>query len=142
MKNCGMCKEDKPEEDFAWKVQGKRLQSHCRVCQREYRRIHYENNKQMYIDKAAKWREEQKIIFYSWLSRQECTDCRNSDMRVLEFDHLDNKDYDIGKKIGVIKFEVLMEEVAKCEIVCANCHKIRTCTRGNFYRYLAIQALR
>jgi len=58
-----------------------------------------------------------------------CTDCgRMFPHYVLEFDHLpgtkkvDNV-YRVLKKYGV---DAAWQEVSKCEVVCANCHKIRT----------------
>ena len=49
-----MCKLDIPENDvnFASRQdRGKKeFQSNCRNCQKEYRRQHYLNNKQKYID--------------------------------------------------------------------------------------------
>lgn len=138
MKTCSKCKLDKDLDQFAWrsKKAGTR-QAYCKSCHLAYRQLHYEDNRQKYIDKAARWREEQKVIFYHWLSSQSCLDCGNPDMRVLEFDHLDDKSYAIADKIGRVKFEILQEEIAKCDVVCANCHKIRTAERGEFYKYLA-----
>jgi hypothetical protein len=62
-----------------------------------------------------------------------CADCRNRFPHyVLEFDHKPGKN-----KIDVV-YRVLRAfgpdaawlEVAKCDVVCANCHKIRTYRRG------------
>jgi hypothetical protein len=56
-----------------------------------------------------------------------CVDCGYNDNPVaLQFDHIeDNKEFTIGQRAGN-SMERLMEEVAKCEVVCANCHHIRT----------------
>jgi len=58
-----------------------------------------------------------------------CADCRNRYPHyMLEFDHrpeekkLDNV-YRVLKKFGL---EKAMEEIKKCDVVCANCHKHRT----------------
>lgn len=138
MKTCRKCGSLKNESEFAWKEVGKRLQSYCKDCQKVYRREHYEANKQKYIDKASKWRVEQREEFYGWLNKQSCVDCGNSDMRVLEFDHLRDKEFTISKVLGTVKFDVLKKEMDKCDVVCANCHRIRTATRGNHYQYASI----
>lgn len=53
-----------------------------------------------------------------------CKDCGNGDPRVLEFDHVEKKSYNISSVCYVgERFE---QELKKCELVCANCHKIRT----------------
>lgn len=59
-----------------------------------------------------------------------CMDCGyNEHPYVLDFDHVR------GKKIGSIcslrnrSWEIIEAEIAKCEVVCANCHRIRTLNR-------------
>jgi hypothetical protein len=52
-------------------------------------------------------------------------DCGEKDVRVLEFDHVrGKKGFDIGnwRCFGMLR---LLEEIAKCDVVCANCHLIR-----------------
>jgi len=64
-----------------------------------------------------------------------CVDCGyNAHAEALEFDHLPDsgKLFNIGEKIGSYSMKKLMEEVAKCEVVCANCHAIRTSSRRRF----------
>lgn len=62
-----------------------------------------------------------------------CTDCGLSYPHfVMDYDHVR------GKKTGLISmaasrhwnFKRLDEELAKCDLVCANCHRIRTFTRA------------
>jgi hypothetical protein len=54
-----------------------------------------------------------------------CEKCGDKRWYVLEFHHLDptKKDFSIAssaKRFGNIKF---MEEIKKCEVLCANCHR-------------------
>jgi len=51
----------------------------------------------------------------------------------LEFDHLPGttKVGSIANLKGRIPNQALLDEIAKCEIVCANCHAIRTVNRQN-----------
>lgn len=65
--------------------------------------------------------------------QQPCQDCGKSFLpHMMDFDHHGNeKLFDISKPIkGSIKnykpTKILLDEIAKCEIVCANCHRIRT----------------
>lgn len=63
-----------------------------------------------------------------YLQNNPCVDCGNSNPIVLEFDHVR------GEKICNVSsmvwkgyaFKTLLTEIAKCEIRCANCHKIKT----------------
>ena len=68
-----------------------------------------------------------------FLKNKSCVDCGNSDIRVLEFDHVR------GIKKGHVSHAVkdawslkrLQEEIDKCEIRCCNCHRIVTIERRN-----------
>ncbi len=61
-----------------------------------------------------------------------CADCGyNKDPVALDFDHiLGEKAFNIGQSVGAHGLLALLEEVDKCEVVCANCHRIRTVDRG------------
>ena len=61
-----------------------------------------------------------------------CADCGfNKHPAALEFDHMPGsmKLFNISEQIGNKSREVLWAEIAKCEVVCANCHAIRTADR-------------
>jgi len=59
-----------------------------------------------------------------------CADCGINDYRLLDFDHLANKKYTISHMVsGNYSLETVLNEVSKCEVVCSNCHRIRTVTR-------------
>lgn len=129
MKICGTCKESKDLSEFS--ISKGKPQFNCKVCHSEYRKKHYQDNKKKYISKASSTRTEYRNEYYTWLSGKSCVDCGNSDIRVLEHDHLSDKSFNVSSKIGTRKLSSLMEEIEKCDIVCANCHRIRTVTRGN-----------
>jgi hypothetical protein len=66
-----------------------------------------------------------------YLQSHPCVDCNNSDLRVLEFDHVRGT-----KKDGVaqlarqgVSLKALKEEIGKCEVRCRNCHAIKTYER-------------
>ena len=63
-----------------------------------------------------------------------CTDCHLSyPSYVMDFDHLPQykKSFAIGQSIPNKKtLDQIIAEIAKCELVCANCHRIRTHNRG------------
>ena len=59
-----------------------------------------------------------------------CTDCGVCyPPYVMDFDHLRDKRRLISRLRGV-STKLLLSEVAKCELVCSNCHRIRTFKRG------------
>jgi hypothetical protein len=58
-----------------------------------------------------------------------CEQCGIDDIRVLDFDHLDPKlkSFGIARAINAsYSWEKIQEEIKKCRILCANCHRIRT----------------
>ena len=66
-------------------------------------------------------------------------DCGNGDIRVLTFDHLEpaEKDFNISKAVqNGTSWERIQAEIAKCEIVCHNCHAIRTSEQFGWHRAL------
>lgn len=73
---------------------------------------------------------------FEYLDDHDCVECGETDSRVLQFDHVR------GKKRGNVAqmvargygWNTILEEIAKCEVVCANCHARRTAQRGGFWR--------
>lgn len=63
-----------------------------------------------------------------------CTDCKiKYPSYVMDFDHLDasQKLFCVGQLNKAWSAERLLAEIEKCELVCANCHRIRTHNRKN-----------
>lgn len=59
-----------------------------------------------------------------------CKDCGNTyPYYVMEFDHLRDKVAAVGDMAGSQSIKAVLAEIEKCEVVCANCHKIRTFNR-------------
>jgi uncharacterized protein YktB (UPF0637 family) len=56
-----------------------------------------------------------------------CVDCGVSNHIILDFDHIKDKKYNISRMIhDGFSWAAIKKEIAKCEVVCANCHRIRT----------------
>jgi hypothetical protein len=61
-----------------------------------------------------------------------CVDCGyNAHPAALDFDHVGpaEKIDNVSRLIRLRSWEVIEAEIAKCEVVCANCHRIRTVGR-------------
>lgn len=60
-----------------------------------------------------------------------CADCgENYPYYVMQFDHvIGTKFIKINRMVYTSSFHAVMEEIAKCEVVCANCHHSRTFNR-------------
>lgn len=76
-------------------------------------------------------RERNRKLALEYLSSG-CCDCGEKDIIVLEFDHVR------GEKVEVLSILIsapcgiqkLTEELKKCDVVCANCHRRRTAQRN------------
>jgi hypothetical protein len=64
-----------------------------------------------------------------------CVDCGyRGHHEALEFDHIsDDKRYNISEVLWK-PFSAIIEETMKCEVVCANCHRVRTFARREALR--------
>lgn len=144
-KVCTGCKESKPLDDFGMKS-GKK-NTRCKACvNKYYREIYYADpERKKYIlgrnrenSRIAKERAIQVVLKSFELG---CTDCGNKDVRVLEFDHLRDKEFNVGVLMNMNSHDRLIKEIEKCEVVCANCHKIRTYSRSDSWRNAAVYPL-
>ena len=140
-KMCRVCKVPKDVKCFAKK--GKWRATICGHCRRIYAAQHYRNNKQAYLRRSKlrnpQQRKRIREFIVSYKSNKPCSDCsRVYPHYIMDFDHVDPR----SKKRSVAKFsgtccslERVKEEIEKCELVCANCHRQRTwdrMTKGNF----------
>ena len=75
----------------------------------------------------AQVKEQQRLI-NEYKMEHGCVDCGYSKHPyALDFDHLRDKKYNIGSLArSRCSPETLWSEIAKCEIRCANCHRIKT----------------
>lgn len=72
---------------------------------------------------------------YNILKDAKCVDCKYDNWLALEFDHLPeySKKFDVSQMYSK-SLEAIQKEIDKCEIVCSNCHSIRTFKRINSWR--------
>jgi len=115
----------------------------CRGCRSAYGKEHYAANKAQYIRLAAERKQrvgiERWTFLIDYFRTHPCSDCAETDPLVLEFDHLGDKHFNISQALLSRPWPVILDEIAKCDVVCANCHRRRTATRGGFRRAAVAQ---
>lgn len=131
-KRCPTCQQTKSTEHFH-KNRARRdgLASHCKDCQKTISRKHYESNKPAYYTRNKRAKRKQSLEILEMKKNTPCKDCGGSfHPYIMEFDHRDpeTKLFSIARR-GKIVYKKLRDELAKCDLVCANCHKLRTFRR-------------
>ena len=131
LRRCGSCGIARPLDMFYLgreersRAAGRIRLRPCRICIR---------------DSNAARRKPRQAIINQIKATYGCTDCgiKSPDHpEIFDFDHLPGTE----KAGSIAKFSVagsiedLMEEIAKCEVVCANCHRIRTCGRESTWPF-------
>ena len=138
-RRCGRCGVEKPVSEFNWRRRHRgQRDNFCRPCHAEYKQEHYAANRQRYVDQA---RERKRIVaerrmrfLLDYFAEHPCRDCGEDDPVVLEFDHLSDKAFNISHALPFRAWATILAEIAKCDVVCANCHRRRTATRGGHLR--------
>ena len=139
MKTCSKCLLEKDEADFTFK-RGEKRKSICRDCSKAYCKEHYQKNKKYYVKRARKFNDRRvdtnRQLLSAYLKIQKCADCGNTDFRVLEFDHKqrEEKRHNVCNMLWRYTWETILEEIAKCDVRCANCHRIKTVNQLGWYR--------
>jgi len=108
-------------------------QGRCKECMRIYSKNRYKSNEELRekcIKKARKLSKARyasnKAMVNEYRKNHPCVDCGNADIRVLDFDHRDPAEKSFCISWGYHKRpEQIMKEIEKCDIRCANCHRIK-----------------
>ena len=142
-KQCSKCHEWKSEASFNYKVKRKGIrQSYCRACHKKYLKKHYEENSKYYKNKARvhtkRYQKKARQVIYEFKLGNPCVQCGEGDPRVLEFNHVDpsNKSHNVAEMVKAgYSVTSILKEVEKCEVLCANCHRIQTSKDFEYYSY-------
>jgi 5-methylcytosine-specific restriction endonuclease McrA len=135
----------KPIEEFAWRrIKRGQRDNMCAPCRSAYGREHYLANRQRYIDAEARRKraraETRMRYLIEYFRSHPCTDCGEKDPLVLEFDHLRDKRFEVTNQFASRNWQEILDEIAKCEVVCANCHRRRTARERGSIRALLSDA--
>ncbi len=130
MKVCSKCLKDKNDDEMS-------RHNRCLMCAAEYRRLYLQshptqrtanivNSARIYLN-----RRRDRHAFIQSLKIDPCKDCGIAyHPYVMDFDHIGtDKVCQISNMTGFSEANILAE-IAKCDLVCANCHRMRTFRRS------------
>ena len=135
-KRCSRCRQVKSLTFFSkrsFSIDG--LYPQCKDCHH----IWYAERKRKDPNYVKKIIETKKAKIYGWLYKylkvHPCVDCGETDVVVLEFDHIDptKKLGNVSSMLQRLPLEVVEQEVKKCQVRCANCHRRKTARDRNWY---------
>lgn len=136
MKTCTRCQEDKDLAEFSRKATAPDgMDPNCRACKAElnaaYRASHAYKDTRSYSDRKERYTSGKARLWE--LKSNPCTDCGGTfHPAAMQFDHLPGSEklfHLTTSSFASRSMDAVLAEVAKCELVCANCHAIRTWQR-------------
>ena len=119
---CPSCKEPYEAEKNKYR---------CKECRKKYDASRYAQDRGIGKTHSKEFYQKKQQYIREAKSKP-CADCKISyPYYVMDFDHLPNivKVKDISRIAASGSFQSLIEEIEKCEVVCANCHRERTQAR-------------
>lgn len=139
---CCTCKKDQPLTEFRWKNKTKGIRHHqCKTCLKRFQDSWYQRNKKRHIANVSQRRREGKAkirgYILEYLKSHPCSNCGETDPIVLEFHHRngEEKRANIGEIYGVgFSWKIVEKEIAKCDVLCANCHHRKTAKEQGWYK--------
>jgi hypothetical protein len=138
-KRCPRCATVKPRSAFAWsKGRSDGLQPYCRACRADldHRKYEQEVGRVVLRRTRTSFANPRGAWLRSLKTGRPCTDCgRVFDPQVMQWDHLPGFEKIAnlsGDAWAGTTEEQILSEIAKCELVCTNCHIIRTFKRNGW----------
>lgn len=141
LKICSKCGKEKPLKDFYLRKSGPRSGKYyekCKECMKLRGRNYYHLNHKRQLNLALIRRAKYRKIMRDFLIKVKsgpCVDCGGIyPPFVMDFDHRDGekKEKEIARMVASGWSKIKVEnEIKKCELVCSNCHRIRTYQRSH-----------
>lgn len=134
---CTVCRRMLPIASFPLRNRrSTRRQSYCSACKAVYQQAWYRSNRERHLADVRRLRARYVARNRRAVAAAKavpCTDCGVSYAGYLmDFDHVRGRKRDIISRMVVQPATLwdLLVEIAKCDVVCANCHRERTYRRG------------
>lgn len=138
-KVCPRCGESKSLAEFGFKNRARGwLQSWCRPCERIYKAAWYLQRREQHIARVrlerARTKQANRVQLLAYLMEHPCVDCGEANLVVLDLDHVRDKRKNVSSMVAAgFCWATIESEIAKCEVRCANCHRIKTAKERGYY---------
>jgi 5-methylcytosine-specific restriction endonuclease McrA len=124
MLKCNKCLKEKSKSEFkkCSRISRGYIYS-CKSCEKERKAI-------------LKKQKAEEVYFY--LAEHSCKYCGETNPLKLEFDHINKKDkqYNISDMLSKeYSMKSIFNEIAKCRVLCSNCHREKTHREQNTLTY-------
>lgn len=87
-------------------------------------------DKEKQKDSVRQRQDRVRKEFQQFKEKNPCADCGNFyPYYVMQFDHVSDKKFTVSSQSASFGSKRFMKELKKCDLVCANCHAIRTFKR-------------
>jgi hypothetical protein len=126
---CTLCYERKPLSEFHRFGDG--YMHWCKSCRKDYDAAYYRQRREIVVAQKRQ-RAQEQVAWMRTRKAAPCVDCGGRfHPAAMTFDHLPGaaKRSDIATLARRHSVAVIEAEIAKCELVCANCHAVRTFNR-------------
>jgi hypothetical protein len=105
----------------------------CKSCRKVYDAEYWRQNRERRKVQRVARRREFAVWLRSMKAGRPCADCGQAfDPEAMHWDHIPGKDKVCNiadLSMGHRSREFALQEISKCELVCANCHALRTVRR-------------
>src|SRR5581483_11647723 len=132
MKKCSRCGSMKPLGEFHRRNRPDGRQPWCKECRKSYDHAYHARNRERLVALAKKRHQDFLERHRRLKSTTPCSDCGGFfHFAAMEWDHLPGttKTAEISTQLSRVRSRKNREEMAKCEVVCANCEAVR-CDQG------------
>ncbi len=125
-KTCCRCKQEKNSTDFRRdKSRSDGLNVACKLCVRTSQSKRYKEKYSISRGiRDKKLRDENRKRLNEYKLQKGCLCCPEKELVCLEFHHTDMSEKDFGIASNTHRtWPYIEQEIAKCVVVCSNCHK-------------------
>lgn len=128
LKECSKCHKILSWDNFRWKNKAlNKKHSQCKECEKQADKKHYQESlkRRESVRATTDFQKQRNIELVENAKQKGCQKCGDMRKYVLDFHHINSetKINDIAHMIKSSSEKTLLQEIDKCVLLCANCHR-------------------